>query len=82
MKTVSIAFVIVTPVCRDCPPQRPFQGRRFPLALDIGTKKEIPPTIGRLWRTLHYAASGRGPNHRPLQVGWSRFRAVLMVCIF
>ena len=35
MKTVSIAFVIVTPVCCDCPPQRPFQRQRFPLALDI-----------------------------------------------
>ncbi len=25
------------------------------------------------------AASGRGPYHRALQVGWSRFRAVLML---
>jgi hypothetical protein len=48
-------------------------------ASGVRIKKCRPQSDGS-WRTLHYAASGRSPYHRALQVGWSRFRAVLMLC--
>ena len=54
----------------------PFQGNAHQV-----TEKRNAACIRRLRRgeLCISAASGRGPYHRALQVGWSRFRAVLML---
>src|ERR1017187_9650835 len=45
-----------------------------------GTEK--PPNQAAMENVCISAASGRSPYHRALQVGWSRFRAVLMLRTF
>jgi len=47
------------------------------------TEKEMPPTIRRLVENFAFLPHrAEAPYHRALQVGWSRFRAVLMLRTF
>jgi len=47
------------------------------------TEKEMPPTIRRLVENFAFLPHrAEAPYHRALQVGWSRFRAVLMLSTF